>query len=242
MADFDALARAHMAQQVREAAVVQVALGRLWERMIDPADISGSFLRFQAVAARFIGAGRVQSEATAQLYYDALRELGEVDSVPAEIARQPIEATANTKALAAAANIPGAKAKIGLGHAVDTVLSTMQAAVLRSAKRRVLDAGRQRLIASAGDDQGIRGWARVSDGNPCHFCAMLVSRGPVYSDDTVRFHAHDGCGCSVRLVPRSDPSGGWSGDARQLRDLWDAYQASDTTASWRTFYGATQTP
>lgn len=40
------------------------------------------------------------------------------------------------------------------------------------------DAGRGTVVASA-EANGKR-WRRVTDGNPCSFCAMLAGRGPVY--------------------------------------------------------------
>jgi hypothetical protein len=49
---------------------------------------------------------------------------------------------------------------------------------------------------------------------------MLVSRGPVYGGDG-DFAAHDRCGCSVQLISRDDRTGGWTAQARELRDAWD---------------------
>lgn len=74
--------------------------------------------------------------------------------------------------------------------------------------RQVLMGGRKTVALTAGQDTEAIGWRRKSDGNPCAFCAMLCSRGPVYkSADTagdptagsgLRFHGH--CGCTAELV------------------------------------------
>lgn len=78
--------------------------------------------------------------------------------------------------------------------------------------RAAKTAGRQTVIRST--EASGRAWRRISDGNPCSFCAMLVSRGPVYTSSQaagevvgVRGVArgkrktgelfHDHCGCTV---------------------------------------------
>lgn len=45
-------------------------------------------------------------------------------------------------------------------------------------------------------------WRRVTDGNPCSFCAMLAARGPVYMESTATvskyaLRYHKGCGCTA---------------------------------------------
>lgn len=48
-------------------------------------------------------------------------------------------------------------------------------------RRQVLSGGRMMINETTAADTRAIGWRRVSDGNPCAFCAMLVTRGPVYS-------------------------------------------------------------
>lgn len=67
----------------------------------------------------------------------------------------------------------------------------------------VLAGGRKTVEKTARKDPRALGWRRVSDGHPCAFCAMLVTRGPAYlSGETAgigkKFHAH--CGCTVEPV------------------------------------------
>lgn len=65
------------------------------------------------------------------------------------------------------------------------------------------------------------GWARTLAGSEnCAFCAMLASRGAVYSEETADFRTHDNCDCSATIVrPRRE----WDGqeEAENLRALWD---------------------
>ena len=92
----------------------------------------------------------------------------------------------------------------------------------RVVNRAVMNAGRDTVEWSAGA-QG-RSWRRVTDGDPCAFCAMLATR----SDYTTRERAlttghtrrhkragkrpfgskyHDHCGCTVvEVVGRWEPS------------------------------------
>lgn len=67
--------------------------------------------------------------------------------------------------------------------------------------------GRMLVDGTTGADSRAIGWRRVSDGDPCSFCGMLCSRGPVYrsayhAGDPVagsgtRFHGDCGCTCEI---------------------------------------------
>lgn len=57
------------------------------------------------------------------------------------------------------------------------------------------------MIANSSGQQR-KAWRRVTDGNPCAFCAMLASRGPVYQESTATvskyaLRYHKGCGCTA---------------------------------------------
>ena len=238
MSDLDAVARAHMAQQVREVAQTQATLARLWDLTLDPSDIDGSFARFQVRASQLIKGARSRGELTAQQYYQAQKVLAGFATPAPVVGLQPTQELANRNALHAT-SVAKAKAAIARGEPPEVALNAAKAAMLRSAKRRILDAPRRRLIALSDVDDDALGWARVSDAQPCYFCAMLVSRGPVYRAGTARFPAHDGCGCSARPVMQGDPTGGWSPDARALRDLWDKPGEDGHRGSydWRRTYG-----
>lgn len=218
--DYERLARQHMRRQVREAAAVQVALGRYWDRIVDPNDFDRTFRLFRETAIPLIDAGRVKSSTTSDEYYRALLAVDDLPEGPAlPLDRRPVEAT--RASIGAAAKSYYTDYRIRQGDDPGPLVDAAKLAALRSAKRMVLNAGRERLLERQTRDPNVRGWARVSDGSPCGFCAMLVSRGPVYDAGTVRFEAHDGCGCGVRLVTYADPSGGWDADSRFWKTLYD---------------------
>lgn len=66
------------------------------------------------------------------------------------------------------------------------------------------------------------GWMRVSDGDPCSFCALLISRGAEYRTAETAgesFKFHDRCGCTV--LPIFSRTDFMSADAQRFRDLYN---------------------
>lgn len=229
------MARSHQAEQVRSAAAVQVALSALWDETIDPDDIPRTFLIFREKAVALIGTGRVLSERKATDYYLkllAFKGLDPGDLADFTAARFPVAAIK--------ASLSGATGKhLNKAYFLSTrnlpnsaLLALAKDDMLGSAKRQILNASRSHLVALSRAHRKIKGWARVSDGSPCSFCSMLIGRGPVYSEDTAGFDAHDRCGCSVRLVTYDEEDGGWTDDARRYRDAW----AADQRATMRLYY------
>lgn len=215
-----AMARSHQADQVRQAAAVQAALSAIWDDTLDPHDIVGSFATFREKAAPLIGTGRVLAERKATDYYRTLLAYKGLDASDlADLAKAPYPVAAIKASLSGATGKHINKAfflnQKGLPNSA--VLAQAKADMLGSAKRQVINASRAHLVALSRAHNKIKGWARVSDGNPCGFCAMLVGRGPVYAEDTASFDSHDRCGCSVRLVTYDEEDGGWTEDAKAYR-------------------------
>ena len=93
--------------------------------------------------------------------------------------------------------------------------------------------GRQTVYSSA-QRSGLP-WRRVSDGNPCAFCAMLVTRGPSYRSEATALGVyrsyHPFCGCTAEEW-LGDPRD-WVPTAQEQRfiDLYDqAHQPGMTGA------------
>jgi hypothetical protein len=100
--------------------------------------------------------------------------------------------------------------------------------MVRAAERHAQQPARD-LIKETADDMAGLAWARVLTGpTSCYFCAMLASRGPVYTSETAALYRggqrvdkyHDGCDCEAVLVPNYST---WEGrDAhRRLEELWE---------------------
>jgi hypothetical protein len=125
----------------------------------------------------------------------------------------------------------------------------------------VADGGRDFIQALAQDDTKLLGYARVTDGDPCSFCAMLASRGPTYTkesfqDSNDRFSdpafppevadgssaakTHDHCCCV--LMPVWSNSNAITTQSNQLYEDWQRVTKGLSGASalnaWRKFWQA----
>lgn len=89
--------------------------------------------------------------------------------------------------------------------------------VANSVQVNTMYGGRNTVVQSAYRDRDSGRWRRVTDGEPCAFCAMLATRGPVYREETVGFETHEHCGCGGEIV-----YGNWQ--PTELEQAWiDAY-------------------
>lgn len=107
----------------------------------------------------------------------------------------------------------------------------LQAGLARSAQRHALNGGRDVVDQGLTQDPAAKGYVRVTDGDPCFFCAVLASRGAVYAsesfeDSDPRFSGpgnqkvHDGCGCSLVPVYDFDPNNPLIERSRDYQQLW----------------------
>lgn len=109
-----------------------------------------------------------------------------------------------------------------------------------SAARHVLNGGRDAIEELIKADPVVNRWIRVTDGDPCAFCAMLASRGPVYvSATSAGFSAHDHCACSAEPVFSSKAA--WPGEAAAYKRLWRAnienkYSGREARNAWRRLF------
>jgi hypothetical protein len=134
----------------------------------------------------------------------------------------------------------GQKSKTARGKRLEVARDESFVEASGAAARHVLTGGRRSLLTLLEDDPQALGWARVTDGDPCSFCAMLASRGPVYKTETAaKFQAHDHCACTAEPVySRSAP---WPGRAREFQQLWNdhirgRYSGDEARREWRRLY------
>ncbi len=128
----------------------------------------------------------------------------------------------------------------------------------RSADRATLLAGRDLVERAGARDRRVVGWARVTDGNPCSFCAMLASRGAIYTSrqaaevsdtslrnavgpDDIRKY-HNGCHCQA--VPVFSRSDFWVPGSRELYRDWQkvtrGLSGREARIAWRRHIEAQQ--
>jgi hypothetical protein len=114
-------------------------------------------------------------------------------------------------------------------------------------ERMALDGGRSTLFQLAYLDNRVKGWARISTtGNPCGWCAMLISRGAVYKTESTASIAfddgdlyHDNCKCiAVPVFGSEFDELSIFDQNREYRQLWNAHSkqhGSDLT-EWRKLF------
>lgn len=114
--------------------------------------------------------------------------------------------------------------------------------LMGSSSRLALSGGRRSLAGTGKADPTRLGWSRVCNSkNPCAFCRMLRSRGPVYESEATATVAkdgeryHDHCKCTA--VPEWSKDTEWVDGAQADRDLWnevtDGYHGNDALNAFR---------
>ena len=81
-----------------------------------------------------------------------------------------------------------------LVQTLDRTFSTTSMSMVRVVRDRSREYVRQTSLT----DDRLGGWSRVGSGKTCAFCSMLIGRGAVYSEETVRFASHLNCNCEVQ--------------------------------------------
>lgn len=170
-----------VARQVRAAAA-----------RADVDDIDAWWDREAASLERAVTRGH---DATAALGSRYLRRHAAVEGIQLE----PVRAAANPQQIATSLHVTGPVAY--KTHVRDSgndlaSLRTMTTRLTGAAQRLTLAGDRSTLMATITSSTRIAGYRRVTAGNACAFCAMLASRGAVYSKRTADFAAHDHCRCT----------------------------------------------
>ncbi|MDT8910896.1 hypothetical protein [Amycolatopsis sp. PS_44_ISF1] len=204
---------AHRLAQGRISARVVAEVLGLW-RSLDPLRLTDPGWSAQVLAA--LARHREDSAALATRYYRDFRRA----EAPAAAPLPPRPAPAGTSApwrnrAATSLRVTGTRTVARLilgGLAPEAALDRAGPGVAAASSRHVLESGRAVVQTSLRADPAARGWLRVTDGDPCAFCAMLASRGafgtPVLyrSERSATTTAatgeeyHDGCGCQAEPV------------------------------------------
>jgi hypothetical protein len=225
------LTEAHRLAQIRVQAETVLQLSRAWPAL-DPTNLSRTWPPVERFATALVADRRARSADLAASYLDRFVQAeagGRLANAPALMSAINVEQVRTSLQVTGPVAIKNATARgVSVAKAAQVALATVGA----SAGRHVANGGRETLLATA-LNEGFDRWSRISDGRPCGFCAMLVSRGPVYlSAGSGGFQAHDHCGCTAEIVVSGD---GWTEQARQFRDEWDdaTRGETDALAAWR---------
>jgi hypothetical protein len=212
-----ALTAAFRAQQQTLVRGVQARTVELWP-LLDLRRLDATQDPWIRAVSDLVAAGRTLSAQQAEPYL-ALYRAAEGATGPAPgVAQQP----APLDAIATSIRVTGpvaVKAGIAQGLQLGAAGDNALVQVLGAVARHTLDGGRGQLVASAAADRQALGWARVTSSQPCAFCAMLASRGPVYrSKATADFQPHDHCSCTPEVIYHREAA--WSDQALRYRALY----------------------
>jgi hypothetical protein len=185
------LAAAVAARQVQLAirARLMQDVARLW-RLLDPQRLAETFPGWVAAMTALIRDYHAQSAQGAAVFYRSARAAAVQSPTPVALIRLAEAPSAEWLRRALGFAGPGMLSRDTArpGTALSTTLGT--------AARIALDGGRSTIVGTVHADPVAVGFFRVTDGQPCAFCAMLAGRGVVYkSAETVDFKAHNDCGC-----------------------------------------------
>ncbi|WP_043493738.1 hypothetical protein [Streptomyces viridosporus] len=210
-----ALAAARLARQVLQ----------IWRELMNPAKVDASWPAVQAALKPVVQEAREQSAVLARsAYMDARRDAGIDDGDFTPEDPLPLFVHRLERALDVTGPVEFKKA-IAAGKTPQQAMDAAAVRMVGSTQYLALEGGRQVMQRSIEADEQAAGWARVTDADPCAWCAMLASRGPVYKSAKTagdprqggnRYHDH--CGCQAWPAFTHDEP--FIGVAEQLYDDW----------------------
>lgn len=237
-----ALTEGYRVQSAQVAGKASVAAATAFNTLLDPSDLDASFTVYAAAMARIVNGSRAQASALGGAYYLAHREAsGIIGKVPAVAWQGPVTPVALSTSLLVTGPV-AVKRALSQGVPLAQALKSAETQTVGAVFRHTANAGRITIAGTALRDPKAVGWARMTDGRPCAFCAMLASRGAVYKSantaglahDTMKYH--DKCGCFVvPMYSKDAPLPGIGGD---LMDLWDSTRDANGNTNFARFKAA----
>ncbi len=245
------------AQQNREAAKIAATIALYYQTRVDP-ESSGSVARWIELMTPKLIRSSDDSATRAAKFFDAIRriELGpDAPSFKAAPSLRAIDSGVSKSLLVVGPyDYMNKRREIS---ALDGITPQQQRALLADAKgvttgkvaaaavRHAQAGARQTIYDNSLLDEVALGWIRVTRPDPCHFCAMLASRGISYrpftegafEESNLRFtgegdaKVHDSCGCSMKPVySKNDPS---VEKTKPFADMWSMWGAGGGDAAGR---------
>jgi|SRR5690554_4495123 len=222
------LTEQHRILQRRLAALTVAQMRQLW-RLLDPENLPASSEDWLTATVAMIERNHAASAALSARYFVQFRQT-EVRDGAFQLPPAPI---LNREQATTSLTVTGISRVAQGKAAVDTAAA--------AAVRLVLNGGRGTLVDAVEADPVALGWIRVTDGDPCAFCALLASRGPTFkSQGSAGFQAHDSCACTAE--PVYDRNTEWPGRNREWADLYSevAQGQPDPLNAFRRAYEATR--
>lgn len=223
MADSGAPQRYRRIQALAAARLAQRVL-QVWRELMNPAKVDEAWPAVRAALAPLVREAREQSAVFGRAAYLEARSDAGVDNNFTPEGPLPLLVDRLEKSLDVTGPVEFKKA-IAAGKTPQQAMDAAAVRLVGSAQYLALEGGRQVMQRSIEADDRATGWSRVTDADPCAWCAMLASRGPVYKSAKTagdprkggdRYHDH--CGCQAWPAFTNDEP--FIGVAEKLYDDW----------------------
>jgi hypothetical protein len=198
------LALAYRARQsLLQARLVQ-QLVRAWRDLLRLDRVDASWPALRALMEPAIQQARRESERlAADAYMDARRQAG----IPNDTFEPDPARALDPARLRSRLEVAGPvqfKQAVVAGRTPEQARDTAAVRIAGTASYMALEGGRELMQQATARDERATGWSRVTDADPCAWCAMLASRGPVYKSAVTAgdprqggTRYHDLCGCQA---------------------------------------------
>ena len=219
----------HRRRQVSLAITADSQARRAWDATLDLNDLTGTQPIWKRTMLNLIQTWWRISEQAALAYLPQYREAETGEGPGIEIGVQQFDRRRAGEKLdwLGSTNV---KWHLASGDTPEDAYRKARELFLGVFHEAVLTGGRSAIEHWAQQDTRAIGWRRVSDGDPCAFCAMLVTRGPVYTSakkaglrasDGKKYHPH--CGCTVEVV-----YGDWEPTQQEQQWIDEYYKAAES--------------
>lgn len=247
-----ALVSRHRAAQGRIAALTAAEMLQIWPVLVRGGRVEANVAQWLSLALALMARRRAQSAALGAQFATLYRALG--GAAPDSFTPTPA-VELNLEAARTSLIVLGPTAyrrelarQVGVGprdltpqdlverRVAQGIQAKLAANVARASIRHVQNGARETLDDVIKNDRAVIGYFRSTSAEPCYFCALLASRGPVYVEDSFedsdpRFtgpgnqKVHDACGCMLLPMYRraeTDEDRAALGRYREYDALWRA--------------------
>lgn len=244
-----ALTEIHRLAQARLSAETVQQMFRVWS-LLDPTELDRTTDPWLQVATAIVKAQHGTSAALAAEYLRLFRAIEAGEAVAFTMPGTPPLSNDAVRTSLLVTGPVKVKQAMGSDALLTQAVEAAQVASAGAASRHALAGGRDLIDTVRKTDPAVRGYARITSGKPCAFCAMLASRGPVYESEASATVAvrdggakkfHDHCHCSTELI-YSDGSG-WPPGTQDFSQLWESstseFYGHNKAKAFRRAYEAT---
>lgn len=181
---------------------------------VELADVDAWWEQRSPDAERIVTSGAAAAAALASRYLAAHAAIEGATVEVAQARPDPAEIATSLRVTGPVAF----KKNLRLSGSESAALRVMRERISASASRLTRNGSRGTVMGTFSQSQQIAGWRRITDGDPCPFCAMLASRGATYSRRGITFQAHDSCSCTAEPLYQREPE---PASVTALRDRWE---------------------